>query len=153
MLPSPPSKIRSILLIDDDPEELLILQDAVSFIDPLVQVRHVKDYSAFLLQMRASAPDIVFLDINIPHQSGLSLIKQIRAAGYTLPIVMYSTTTNEQTINEAYLLGANLFLSKPMSFKGLLQAFQSILQLNWERPQEIALLFFRYGKYHALTCA
>ena len=123
--------IKKILLIDDDADELLILQAALSEVDPSLRVSYLNNLSAKVERLLLDPPDIVFLDINMPKEDGFTWLKKLRNAGYTFPIVIYSTTRNPEKIAVAYQLGANLFLTKPNDFMESIKTFKSVLQLNW----------------------
>ena len=123
--------IKKILLIDDDADELLILQAALLEVDPSLRVSYLNNLSAKVERLLLDPPDIVFLDINMPKEDGFTWLKKLRNAGYTFPIVIYSTTRNPEKIAVAYQLGANLFLTKPNDFMESIKTFKSVLQLKW----------------------
>jgi DNA-binding NarL/FixJ family response regulator len=89
---------------------------------PDASIVDVRDGIAALRHIKTSAaPDVVFLDLNIPLKNGLSCLKDI----YNLellpgtPILIYSTSHNIRDIDEAYKHDAAFYIIKPDSFKVL----------------------------------
>ena len=68
-----------------------------------------------LEKLEANVPDIVLTDIDMPEMNGLEFIEQARSKYATLPIVILSTHGDEVTRDKGLLLGANDYLTKPLS--------------------------------------
>src|SRR5450432_3010731 len=68
-----------------------------------------------LQKLEASVPDIVLTDIDMPEMNGLEFIEQARHKYPTLPIVILSTHGDDVTRDKGLLLGANDYLTKPLS--------------------------------------
>jgi YesN/AraC family two-component response regulator len=68
-----------------------------------------------LEKLEAGTPDIVLTDIDMPEMNGLEFIETARAKFATLPIVILSTHGDEATRDKGLLLGANDYLTKPLS--------------------------------------
>ena len=68
-----------------------------------------------LQKLEANVPDIVLTDIDMPEMNGLEFIEQARKKYATLPIVILSTHGDEVTRDKGLLLGANDYLTKPLS--------------------------------------
>ncbi|MBD0297531.1 MAG: response regulator [Flavisolibacter sp.] len=143
--------INKILLIDDDPNERYLLQSAIHSIAPTITVTDF--FSQDVQAENFGLYDIIFLDINMPRVNGFEWLKLFRGAGISIPIVMYSTTKNEQTINLAYQAGANLFLTKPMDFYGLICSLKHLLSWDWSKPNEIKSSYFRNGTYYSFSAS
>lgn len=141
--------IRKILLIDDDPDELEIFRTALDRINPCIEVTQVYSFNEKQPGVPCTIPDLVFLDLNMPKTDGFEWLKKLRSAGYTIPIVMYSTSPNPLTINQAYQQGADLYVVKPLAFQRLISVLQSLLHLDWTVPQTITSLFQRNETYTA----
>ena len=143
---SSPKKIKRILLIDDEPQELFILREALLEIDADVSVEYINDLDIAVNQ-NFSESDVIFLDLKMPKFDGYELLENIRNAQGEIPIIIYSATKNGTKIDRAYELGANLFLTKPPDFEGLVNAIKSILQFNWTKPEQVKNTFFINGRH------
>ena len=75
---------------------------------------------------------VVLLDINLPKVSGLDVQRQIRAHPTfgRLPVVMLTTSDEERDIQQAYALGANSYIVKPVSFENFVEVAAQI-DLYW----------------------
>lgn len=117
-----------------DKVDFLLVEDSVSdahMIERIIQkqsivekYRWLKDGAEaidFLEQEEVSSVCFVLLDIKLPKVSGLEVLKRVRSNEKTryLPIVMYSSSEEEQDIKSAYLNGANSYITKPINFGDL----------------------------------
>ncbi len=77
-------------------------------------------------------PAVVLLDVNLPRLSGLSVLKEIRAHEKTklLPVIMLTTSKEEQDLISSYSLGANSYIRKPVDFLQFVEAIGQ-LSLYW----------------------
>ncbi len=109
-----------ILYIEDSPEHLRTAQRVASDMGhELVTAETGKDGLAQLENL----PDLILIDINLPDTNGLDLVRQIRNAHYSMPIVALTGdvwTYNEQ---QAIQAGCNGFVEKPCSIETLREIF------------------------------
>jgi CheY-like chemotaxis protein len=112
----------NILIVDDDEDDSLSLSEAIQDILPSCNFYFEGDGNAALRFIKTkAAPDLVFLDLNLPIKNGMDCLKEI----YNLnllpgtPIVIYSTSNNTQEVDEAYNHGAMFYIVKPTSDKEL----------------------------------
>ena len=77
-------------------------------------------------------PAVVLLDLKLPRIDGLEVLRRIRANENTclLPVVILTTSREQQDIYEGYSLGANSYIRKPVDFKQFVKAVQD-LGLYW----------------------
>jgi CheY-like chemotaxis protein len=119
-----------ILIVDDDAEDIELFCEAVSEINTSISC--VEAYNGVealkILQRDQLLPDFIFLDINMPFMNGQKCLAELKnnSAYANVPVVMYSTTSNEQQIEECKALGAS-FLTKPNSYNDLLASLRPIL--------------------------
>jgi two-component system response regulator len=125
-----------ILLVEDNPddEELAILafeQNRIA--NELVIVRDGQEALDYLLGTDAKKlPQLVLLDLKLPKVDGLEVLKQLRASPRTrrLPIVMLTSSREEEDLVTSYDLGANSYVRKPVSFTRFAEAIHQ-LQMYW----------------------
>ena len=113
-----------ILLTDDDEGDRLIFKEIINEIDRNASV-HMADNGKqlidFLTTHENALPHIIFLDLNMPVMNGLECLKEIRKfEKYSdISIVIYSTSTSEQDIEDTFLHGANIYITKPSDYNKL----------------------------------
>lgn len=121
----------TILLADDDFDDAFVFQEVIKEIDPGISFVHKKDGKEALSYLNdcQTLPDLLFLDLNMPRLSGkesLHMIKQNEALS-SLPVIMYTTSSQSADIEEAIIGGASGFITKPSSIGELRQIIASII--------------------------
>jgi CheY-like chemotaxis protein len=126
------SKQRVVLMVDDDPEDILLTRDALREVAPRLKFKSVNDgqeltdYLARAINSGRDAsqpfPELVFLDLNMPRKSGFEVLGEMRSHPVLkrIPVVIWSTSTLEGDVNRSFDMGANSFISKPQSYDELL---------------------------------
>jgi CheY-like chemotaxis protein len=127
-----------ILVADDDPEDSLLIKEAfqegllvngLRFVEDgeelLDYLRHRGKYEDPLLSPR---PGIVLLDLNMPKKDGREALKEMKAdpALKSIPVVVLTTSKAEEDIIRSYDLGANSYITKPVTFLGLVNAVKGL---------------------------
>lgn len=81
----------------------------------------------------APRPGLILLDIKMPKMDGLEVLKQIKESDdfRRLPVVILTTSKNEEDKFRSYDLGVNAYVMKPVGFEGLTDAIKTI-NLFWE---------------------
>jgi CheY-like chemotaxis protein len=134
--------MQRLLLVDDDEEEFELFLSAVKEIRKDMEVIHVDGCSDILNILASKNPQILFLDINMPTVDGIDCLKIIRARQEyaKLPVIMYSTSSNQLSIQQCFDHKANLYVVKSYSYQGLLQVLSKVLNINWktDRPRTLA---------------
>jgi DNA-binding response OmpR family regulator len=121
-----------VLIIDDDTEDRELFLEALREVDGNIKGISAQDGREALRLLENELvilPDFIFLDINMPMMNGkeclVNLKKHLKLK--TIPIVMYSTTSDTNEIKDFYKLGAYDFLIKPSNFRNLVEALESII--------------------------
>lgn len=109
--------ICSVLLIDDDEDDRGFFLEAMSARYPDIHCTFAvngKDGLEMLTQHKVR-PDVIFLDLNMPLMNGREFLREIKFHNSitSIPIVILSTSSDRNTIDEALSLGAKAFLTKP----------------------------------------
>jgi CheY-like chemotaxis protein len=124
---------RRILLADDDDDDHLIFLDAIGDIDPTIVCETVMNGKQLLdkLSGKDAHPDALFLDINMPLLNGFECLNRLKKSDEFshIPVVIYSTATNNSAIETARILGADLFLSKPSDHRILYEKLKTIFDI------------------------
>jgi CheY-like chemotaxis protein len=118
-----------ILLADDDESDRIIFTEAFSelkFASIIHTVKNGIELMEWLNMKNILLPHLLFLDLNMPRKNGLQCLKEIRSNKMLkdISIAIYSTSDNEKDIEEAYLNGANVYITKPNDFNMLKQVLE-----------------------------
>ncbi|PSR15966.1 hybrid sensor histidine kinase/response regulator [filamentous cyanobacterium CCP3] len=105
-------KVLDILLVDDDAVDRMAIRRALDRADLAVQVTEVNNAEEAIAHLNSSSYDCVFLDYRLPEQDGLSLIRQWRAEGVTIPLVVLTGQGDEQIAVDLMKAGASDYLIK-----------------------------------------
>jgi CheY-like chemotaxis protein len=127
-----------ILLADDDSDDRLLLQDAITECDWDGDLRCVENGEELLdylgrrgkYQPPANAPwpGLILLDLNMPRKDGREALRAIKADAKMrqIPVVVLTTSKADTDIATLYELGANSFISKPVNFEGLVEVIRAL---------------------------
>lgn len=131
---------RTILLVEDNPDDEALTQRALrmhNLGNNVVVVRDGAEALSFLLGLGDTAPaqelpELMLLDLKLPKVDGLEVLRQIRANPRTrrLPVVVLTSSKEEQDVIASYELGANSYVRKPVNFSEFLEAVRQ-LGLYW----------------------
>ena len=106
----------TILYAEDDDEDRELMSEALKEIDPSISciVAHHGQNALEILSESDELPDYIFLDVNMPVMDGKKCLKELKkdTRYKEIPVIIYSTTSNEQEIEELYALGASNFIRK-----------------------------------------
>ena len=104
-----------VLIVDDDPG---ILEVAATFLNPLgLNVITLDDPQRFWDVLEATAPDLLILDIEMPHISGIELCQIVRndSRWNTLPVLFLTAHVDADSRHQVFTGGADDFISKPIA--------------------------------------
>lgn len=129
--------LRPILLVEDNPKDAELTMAALARCQLLNDVTHVRDGVEALEYLRCQGryegamhggPVVVLLDLKLPKLNGLEVLKEIRTdrALSSTPVVMLTSSREEQDLIRSYELGVNAFVVKPVDFKEFLEAIQGL---------------------------
>jgi two-component system response regulator len=142
---------RAILLVEDNPDDEVLTLRALkknNIRNTVVVAHDGAEALDYLFARRAHEgrdtsvlPQLVLLDLNLPKVDGLSVLRAIRADPRTkrLPVVILTSSKEEQDLLDGYELGANSYVRKPVDFTAFAEAVRQ-LGLYWlvlnESPPE-----------------
>ena len=132
----------NILIVDDDADDRKFFIDAIKEVDAAINCSTAIDGKQALEQLRNShnsLPDFIFLDLRMPRVSGKKCLEQIKADKRlkSIPVIIYTTSTDVQESKELRKLGAVHFISKPTNPDEIYYVVSLVLeeQLNRRRGQ------------------
>ena len=125
-----------ILIAEDDADDRFLLQAAFEengFTDRLHFVENGVEALDYLQSLCNNAnepvlPKFMLLDLNMPKKDGRDVLKELKQHPELkkIPVVIFSTTNNEQEMRRCYELGANSYITKPNSFESLLKTVAAL---------------------------
>jgi CheY-like chemotaxis protein len=141
-------KMITILLADDDPDDRKLTQDAFEE-NRLANILHcVEDGEELMdylhrrgkyIDLRGEPlPGLILLDLNMPRKDGREALKEIKANPEfrRIPIVVLTTSKAEEDIVRTYDLGVNSYVTKPVTFKSLVELIK-VLGRYWFEVVEL----------------
>ena len=124
-----------ILLVEDDPGDVRLTQEALKHSklrNNLYVVEDGVEAMEFLHQENSFAdmprPDIILLDLNLPRKDGREVLKEIKADDdlKRIPVVVLTTSENDEDILTSYDLHANCYITKPVDMSRFIQIVKTI---------------------------
>lgn len=118
---------NSILVVDDEPMARTLLR--LTLVRAGFEVVEAVDGFDALDKLKEGAPDVMILDVMMPGIDGFSVCETIRedASSSELPIIMLSAKTDLESVNKGLEVGANRYLTKPISPEELTRQVQAVL--------------------------
>lgn len=135
-------KMITILLADDDPDDRKLTMDAFAenrLANDLQCVEDGEELMDYLLRrgkyehlLGEALPGLILLDLNMPRKDGREALKEIKANPELrrIPIVVLTTSQAEEDILRTYDLGVNSYITKPVTFKSLVELIK-VLGRYW----------------------
>lgn len=125
----------TIFYTDDDQDDLDFFKEIISLINTNFSVITYTNGQQLIdaLNNPPPCPHLVFLDINMPGMNGLEALKHVRQLNKyeKLPVIIFSTSNDEDTIAKSQELGANYYLPKTGAYDRLKKAIEHALTINW----------------------
>jgi Response regulator containing CheY-like receiver, AAA-type ATPase, and DNA-binding domains len=127
---------KNIFLADDDEDDRLFFEEALKEVcdDAVLTVAENGDELMEILHRPPiPMPDVIFLDLNMPKKNGFECLAEIKKDGELkkLPIVIFTTSLQEESIKKVYSQGANYYVRKPTDYKQLKIIVEKLLAIDW----------------------
>jgi CheY-like chemotaxis protein len=138
----PQGKGIIILLAEDDADDRLLVKEALAEGRVVNDLRYVEDGEELLDYLRrrgryadpetSPRPGLVLLDLNMPRKDGREALREIKADPdlKRIPVVVMTTSKAEEDIFRSYDLGANSYITKPVTFERLVELMK-VLGRYW----------------------
>jgi CheY-like chemotaxis protein len=143
-----PKKPVTILMADDDPDDRDFARTAMEESRLANELRFVEDGEELLdyLYRRgrfadpksSPRPGLILLDLNMPRKDGREALRELKGDPTLrhIPVVVLTTSKAEEDILRSYDLGANCFITKPVTFEGLVDVVK-VLDKHWFQLVEL----------------
>ena len=132
----------TILLAEDDPDDQLLIKEALEenlisnnlYIveDGVELIEYLEHKGKYSNPETSPRPGIILLDLNMPRKDGREALKEIKGNPglRSIPVIVLTTSKDEEDILRTYDTGANSYITKPVSFVDLVKAMK-ILENYW----------------------
>jgi CheY-like chemotaxis protein len=130
----------TILMADDDADDRLLVQEALSEAGVPHSIQFAEDGMALLDYLKGTGayangkgggrPELIFLDLNMPLKDGREVLRDMRAdpSLRRIPVVVFTTSKADTDIRQMYELGANSFVTKPAAFAELVELMKRLTE-------------------------
>jgi len=127
-----------ILMAEDDPDDWMLVKEAFEESNLLTELFFVEDgeqlmnflyhKEEYIDPVKAPRPGLILLDLNMPKKDGREVLQEIKSDSNLrqIPVIVLSTSRIEDDIIQSYHLGANSFITKPVTFQGLVDMVKSL---------------------------
>ena len=134
---SVPERVESIevLLVEDDPGDVLLIQEAFEDNKVRNRLHCVSDGVDALRFLRredefagAPRPDLILLDLNLPRKDGREVLAEVKTdeSLQQIPVVVLTTSKREEDVLRSYKLHANAYVTKPVDFDRFIEVVRQI---------------------------
>jgi CheY-like chemotaxis protein len=133
----------TILMADDDHDDCLLVREAFTEARISNDLRFVHDGKELLDYLyhqgsftrgKAPRPGLILLDLNMPRVDGRQALNRIKNDPdlKRIPVVILTTSREDQDILKSYNLGANSYITKPVTFEGLIEVMKELKRYWFE---------------------
>ena len=132
------AKFITILMADDDDEDRMLTKEAweesrlandLRFVEDGVELmEYLERRGKYADPKDSPRPGLILLDLNMPRKDGREALRDIKACGELrgIPIVVMTTSSAEEDISRSYDVGASSYITKPVTFDGLVQIVRQL---------------------------
>ena len=132
-------KPLTMLVADDDEDDQVLMQEAIKESKINVNLHFVEDGEELLNYLKRQGkyseskfprPSLILLDLNMPKKDGREVLKEIKSNDELrqIPVVIFTTSKREEDVYRSYNIGGNSFITKPVTFEGLVDVIKTITE-------------------------
>jgi CheY-like chemotaxis protein len=135
MTTTPCNRSVEILLVEDNPGDVRLTQEALSESRVTNKLQVARDGVEAMAFLRAeppfenrTLPDMVLLDLNLPRKSGMEVLEEMKADPTLgqIPVVILTTSRADQDVLRSYKLHANCYVNKPVDFNEFMNVIKAL---------------------------
>ncbi|MFN0081328.1 MAG: response regulator [Ferruginibacter sp.] len=124
-----------IFLADDDADDRFLFEEALMELRGNVRITTAVNGEQLMSNLDTKTPPnpyIIFLDLNMPLKNGMECLEEIKASSsfQNVPVVIFSTSCQKETMDQVYTKGANYYMCKPDNFQKLKKLLEKVFSLN-----------------------
>lgn len=132
---SPHRRNLELLVVEDNPAEILLLEEVLAEAEVALELRVVNNGEEGLAYLRregryaeASRPDLIMLDLNLPGRDGRQVLREIKEDPElrAIPVIILSTSQAEEDILQCYRMQANCYITKPVGLEEFIEVIRAI---------------------------
>jgi CheY-like chemotaxis protein len=127
---SPETEPITVLLVEDDPGDVVLIQEAFEHNKVRNTLHVVGDGVEAMEFLRGGSarPDLILLDLNLPRKDGREVLAEVKSdpAFRSIPVVVLTTSKAEEDILRSYDLHANAYVTKPVDFNRFIEVVRQI---------------------------
>jgi len=128
----------TILMADDDEDDRMLTQDALTesrvrntlycVEDGVELLEYLRRQGKYADKTKSPRPGLILLDLNMPRKDGREALKEIKADAdlKNIPVVILTTSVQEEDKFKGYDLGAASYITKPVNFEGLVELMKAL---------------------------
>ena len=127
-------QVQNVLMAEDDDDDFELFSEVIRNLSLKVFLTRAENGDVLMKILHEEVPDMLFLDILMPCRNGKDCLHEIRSHKKfdNLPIIVYTSLRDFDTIEFCYRKGTNLFVYKPHSYGELVQVIERIFSMNWK---------------------
>jgi two-component system, response regulator len=134
------AKPVTFLVAEDDPDDRMLINEAfeeslvsnsIYFVEDGVELMdYLRGTGKYTNNGDSPSPDLILLDLNMPRKDGREALAEIKNDPHLryIPVVVLTTSKAEEDIMRSYDIGAASYITKPMTFEGLVEAIKGLGQ-------------------------
>ncbi len=138
-------QVPTILMVDDDPADQFLVQEAMKIANFNHNLRLVSDgdealdylfgRGRYAERVKAPRPDLILLDLNMPRCDGRQVARALKTDPFlkNIPIVVLTTSGQGEDVDELYAIGVNSYMQKPTNFDEFTAALRDLASFWLER--------------------
>lgn len=129
----------SLIIADDDPDDKILIREAFQETFKFAQLRFVENGEELIHYLSDADPtgsedenklwpDLILLDLNMPKKDGRETLRELKSSPkfHTIPVIIFTTSKSKADLQKSYELGANSFISKPVTYLELVEVVKVI---------------------------
>lgn len=120
----------NVLLVEDNPGDVRLIREALKDAEPSINITVAPDglEAMRILNSTVKPPNLIILDLNLPRKSGQEVLKEVKADQKLkmIPIVILTTSSSREDINETYENRVNAFITKPIDLDKFIRVINSL---------------------------